>query len=353
MPYLSPIGNSQESDANGAPLSGGQIFSYVAGTTTPIATYTDSTGDTAQANPIVLNASGLPANPIWLPDGQAVKLVFKDADGVTLRTVDDVTGINDPSLSNAATEWTAFTSEVTYIGATSFSVEGDQTGTFQVNRRIRSANTGGTRYSRVSASAYDAGTGLTTVTVVNDSGSLDSGLSEVAYGFLSATNPSVPESGVAGILRSSAAGAIIDRAYAEYTANAALTTQIPNDDSIPQSGEGTQILSVSITPKNTSSRLRIRFNGQAVASNTTPFVCAIFNGGASAIDAKVFTPSGGSVAMNVSSEMEYAPGSTSAITFSVRVGPTGSSSLYFNGGTGGRLLGGVSRATLVVEEIAV
>jgi microcystin-dependent protein len=50
-------------------------------------------------------------------------------------------------------------------------------------------NSGGTIYSTIVSSVFGA---LTTVTVINDSGVLDSGLSAVAYGLLNAANPSSP-----------------------------------------------------------------------------------------------------------------------------------------------------------------
>lgn len=194
--YLSPIGNEAQIDSNGDPLVGGQIFTYAAGTSSNLATYKTDAG-TAQANPIVLNALGLPDDPIWLEGGSSYKFVIKDADDNLIRTIDDITGVNDPDVSGAVTEWITYTASPTYIGATSFSVAGDQTGTFQVGRRLRSENTGGTTFSSISASSYNAGTTLTTVTVTNDSGSLDSGLSSVAYGILSVTNPSFPRASAA------------------------------------------------------------------------------------------------------------------------------------------------------------
>ena len=63
--FLSPIGNEPQVDANGNPVSGGKILTYLAGTTTAAATYTSITGATPQANPIILNSLGLPASPIW------------------------------------------------------------------------------------------------------------------------------------------------------------------------------------------------------------------------------------------------------------------------------------------------
>lgn len=192
--YLSPLGNEQQNDANGAPLSGGKIWTYAAGTTNLIATYQDNAGSVSQANPIVLNTSGLPANPIWLPAGQAVKMVFQDVNGVPLRTVDNITGINDPSGVTAADQWVIYTGAPTFISSTSFSIAGDQRNTFQIGRRIRTANSGGTVYSTITNSIFGA---LTTVTVTNDSGVLDSGLSQASYALLSAVSPSLPDSAAA------------------------------------------------------------------------------------------------------------------------------------------------------------
>jgi len=58
---LSPVGNGQQFfDNNGVPLSGGLLYTYQAGSSTPLATYTDINGTIANPNPIVLNSSRLP-----------------------------------------------------------------------------------------------------------------------------------------------------------------------------------------------------------------------------------------------------------------------------------------------------
>lgn len=188
--YLSPIGNEPQIDANGDPLSGGKLYTYIAGTSTPAATYTNSTAGTPQANPVILNSRGSPASPIWLQGGQAYKLVLKDANDVALAPdFDNVTGINDPAATATFDQWVLYSGTPTYISATSFSVAGDQTNTFQIGRRVKTSNGGGTVYSTITASVYGA---LTTITVVNDSSVLDAGLSQVSYGLLSVTNPAVP-----------------------------------------------------------------------------------------------------------------------------------------------------------------
>ena len=188
--FLSPIGNEQQFNANGNPLNAGRILTYLAGSTTPTATYTDNTGATPQANPIILNSLGLPASPVWLNGGITYKFVIQDANLVTLRTVDNISGINDTTATQ--TEWVSSGFVPTFISTVSFSVPGDQTGTLQIGRRLRTQNTAGLIYSRITNSVFAAT--ITTVTVVNDSGVLDSGLSSVSYGLLSPVNPSLPNS---------------------------------------------------------------------------------------------------------------------------------------------------------------
>lgn len=195
MPYfLSPVGNDQQCDANGNPLVGGKIYTYLAGTNTPAATFMDSSSGTQQANPIILNSLGLPASPIWQSGGIPLKYVIKDSADVLIRTIDNISGVNDSS--STVSEWTDSGFLPTYISGTKFSVQGDQTAIFQVNRRVRTKNTAGYVYGRVTASVYAAS--ITTVTVLNDSGAIDAGISFVAYGFLSFSPSSIPYALYAG-----------------------------------------------------------------------------------------------------------------------------------------------------------
>lgn len=95
--YLAPITNGfQFLDASGRVLSGGTINTYLAGTTTPQATYSDRTGLVVNTNPLVLDASGRLANEVWLTTGIAYKFVLKDSTGTTIATYDNLPGINDP-----------------------------------------------------------------------------------------------------------------------------------------------------------------------------------------------------------------------------------------------------------------
>ena len=75
-------------DSNGDPLSGGKVYTYTAGTTTPVTTYKDKDGDTANANPVVLNSLG--EADIYLT--VSTKIVLKDSDDVTIWTLDNQEG---------------------------------------------------------------------------------------------------------------------------------------------------------------------------------------------------------------------------------------------------------------------
>lgn len=87
MANLSPSPKLQFFDANGNPLSGGKLYTYAAGTTTPLATYTDFGAGTPNTNPIILDSRG-EAN-VWLGSA-AYKLVLTTSTGVEIWTVDNV-----------------------------------------------------------------------------------------------------------------------------------------------------------------------------------------------------------------------------------------------------------------------
>lgn len=88
MPMPMQAFNAFVSGAYG-PISGGLLYTYEAGTTTPKATYTTAVGDVANANPVVLNARGEPPAGIFLGGG-GYKIVLKDSLGATIWTQDNV-----------------------------------------------------------------------------------------------------------------------------------------------------------------------------------------------------------------------------------------------------------------------
>lgn len=101
--FLSPVGGAavQFFDNSGNVLTGGKLYTYLAGTTTPTPTYTSNTGVTFHTNPIILDAAGrVPAGgEIWLADGIQYKFVLKDANEVLIGTYDNIIGINSNFLN--------------------------------------------------------------------------------------------------------------------------------------------------------------------------------------------------------------------------------------------------------------
>lgn len=246
--YLNPWSGRQFVDSNGAPYVGAKLFTYASGSSTKVTTYKDSAGSSSHANPIILNARGEPADgagasyPIWQAGGSAVKLVLAPANDTdppvsAISTFDNISGINDTSVT--IDQWIAG-STPTYVSATSLTLVGDQTSIYHVGRRIKTTNSGGTIYSTITVSAY---TTLTTLTVINDSGSLDSGLSAVSYGIISYTNTSYPFS------------------YALYRSGA--TTSISN------STTETTLFTYSIPADTLGTNHAIRLNSPIQAINTT------------------------------------------------------------------------------------
>ena len=93
--FLSPVGGAaaQFFNNDGIPLSGGKLYTYNAGTTTPATTYTTSAGSIAHTNPIVLNSAGrIPGGEVWL-NATTYKFVLNDSTGALISTYDNISGI--------------------------------------------------------------------------------------------------------------------------------------------------------------------------------------------------------------------------------------------------------------------
>jgi len=131
------------------------------------------------------------------------------------------------------------------------------------------------------------------------------------------------------------------------------SSTIPTDDTIPQITEGTQILTVSITPKSATNKLLIDVNANVEDYAGGNYVMALFQDStANALAASRFSVAGGYTIV-IPSTLKYymAAGTTSSTTFTVRVGGSGSP-WYLNGNTSGRLYGGVYYSSITITEIA-
>ena len=98
--FLSPVGGvaAQFFTNTGSVLTGGKLYTYVAGTTTPQVSYTTSAGNVARTNPVVMDAAGrVPdGGEIWITS-QPYKFVLKDSTDVLIATYDNIFGIGAAS----------------------------------------------------------------------------------------------------------------------------------------------------------------------------------------------------------------------------------------------------------------
>src|SRR4051794_16572469 len=84
---LMPMPRLQFFDNSGRPLAGGKVYTYTAGTSTPLATHTDATGTVANTNPVILDAGGFAS--IWVKTG-VYKIGGQNSSGVLQWTADSV-----------------------------------------------------------------------------------------------------------------------------------------------------------------------------------------------------------------------------------------------------------------------
>ena len=113
--YLSPFAGAgaQFFTDDGSVLSGGKIYTYAAGTTTPQTTYTSILGTSANSNPIILDSGGRLPEDMWLDEGLKYRFVLRDSCDVQLGEYDDIAGIND--ISTETVPWSIVTGTPTTL----------------------------------------------------------------------------------------------------------------------------------------------------------------------------------------------------------------------------------------------
>jgi hypothetical protein len=94
-------------------LSGGKIYTYAAGTTTPLTTYTSILGTTANSNPIILDSGGRLPEDMWLTEGLKYRFVLTDSNDVQIGEYDDIAGVND--ISTGTVPWSIITGTPTTV----------------------------------------------------------------------------------------------------------------------------------------------------------------------------------------------------------------------------------------------
>lgn len=138
----------------------------------------------------------------------------------------------------------------------------------------------------------------------------------------------------------------------ETGAAATGTTVIPNDDTIPQSGEGNEYMTLAITPKSATSRLVITVTiNVASSAAVNAMVAALFQDStAGALAAAWATTDRANTVACITFTHVMTSGTTSATTFKVRAGGVAAGTTTFNGATGTRRFGGVMASSIVIRE---
>ena len=174
------------------------------------------------------------------------------------------------------------------------------------------------------------------------------GLAPGTAGFVLTSNGS----GADPSYQAAASSAILQCLQTTYATNADLTVTIPNDDTVPTSSEGTQVLSQAITPADNTNKVLCIVDIWGAMNTASTFMSVSLLRGTTTI--QVASHGFGTGTANFPAAVSFAfldsPASASAQTYSVRVGPNGNI-CRLNGTTGGRMFGGASACTLTLMEV--
>jgi len=157
---LSPFAGAgwQFFDNNGVPLSGGLIYTYQSGSTTPLATYTTNIGNVANSNPIVLDTSGRVPNEVWLTVGFGYKFVIQTSTGTQIQSLDNIPSSQVPPIINDA-------SSVSYEEGYTITA-----GSFIVGQTYQILTVGTTNFTTIGATSNTIGVVFTATGVGSGTG---------------------------------------------------------------------------------------------------------------------------------------------------------------------------------------
>lgn len=269
--------------------------------------------------------------------------------------------------------WIDYGDTIVTSASTTVSISGDVTGEYIVGRAIR-AGQSDSAVGYVTAAAYSApntsitcsGLNLTSVSQI-ELGAIKKGNSlpnnlEVNLG--TATTAITQSAGdnstkvattayvVSEVSASAArAGGAIGGAYTATSAYTTITESTPAfDDSVPLVTEGSELLSISYACGTTTAQVYVEAFAQGTSIGNFRQVAAIFAG--STCVGSAFIYANNSEALQIECDGFHSPASTSAVTYSFRLGNGEGGTLNVNGShVSGRVLGGSSQAYLRVTEV--
>jgi hypothetical protein len=148
---ISPAAKFSSSDLLGVPLVAGKLYTYLGGTSTPYATYTDSTGSISNANPVILDARG-EAN-VWLEQGVAYKYELRDSLDNLIWTVDNINAAPGGGATGLFGNGTVAAPSISFLNSTGM-------GFYRISNNVLGVATAGANAMTVDAS-QNVGIGVT------------------------------------------------------------------------------------------------------------------------------------------------------------------------------------------------
>jgi hypothetical protein len=151
----------------------------------------------------------------------------------------------------------------------------------------------------------------------------------------------------------SATGAVVQVDNVTSFASTTGTTAMPFDDTIPQNNEGDEFLTLAFTPTSATNKLYINVHGHwgSTAVNSWLTVALFQDSISNAIAVSTAFDSIANGCLNHGLTHFMTAGTTSEITFKVRAGRNGSSTVRMNGTDGSRFFGGVLGSGITITEI--
>ncbi len=338
-------------DANGVPISGAKVYIYDVGTTTLKTVYSDPDLDVSHVadNPIVTDAYGRHAMR-YIATG-SYKAWEKTSADVSIRDAqDDIdggipVGTGALAIANGGTGETTANGAVAALGAATASEVADL-----------AADVAALSGAQASSEKTHIATGTTAQrppTPVDGDIRRNTTLNQwEGYNGNTAAWEKIVVS--PNINADMPIGSIVKSTSASYTANTDITGTIPYDNTIPQVGEGTQIISVAHTALSATNVLRFRLTGTVACgtSGVVPIIAVFKDGGANAIGSFEDVIGDNAGGQSIAGMFEHTPGDTSAHTFTVRVGTNGGSTIRFNGTSSAARFSTANAGTwLLIEEV--
>jgi len=151
-------------------------------------------------------------------------------------------------------------------------------------------------------------------------------------------------SGLTGI-----AGTVVQIVNFQTGTAASGTTTTPLDDSIPQNTEGTEFMTLAVTPTSATNRLKIDVVFLGHSSSSVVMAAALFQDTTASALAVGKTEHGADQDRTIGFSHNMSAGTTSATTFKVRAGGNNAGTTAINGRSA-RIYGGTLASSITITE---